>query len=241
MTLNPDSLRAALNRIDNHPEGHQGWSKEEIAKGHIGILLEAARLYAASQSAVEAEPLAWTTRDLKDGRMVFATHQKAQDWVRLHFPDEGATITPLYPAQRPSLTEAPGVSELENLLTEGQIKYMANRFLGWKLPEDFHPDGGISFKRTFNDHLPQPMKYNPSGTNLFDSGQALEMVRYMVEGMLTEAPGVADIKALRRVMQGSSLDWLPEDVFYNEGWNACLDHLISQGHLKSAQGDGAKP
>ena len=68
-------------------------------------------------------------------------------------------------------------------MTEEQIKHMASRFLGWKLPENFRPDGGISFKPTFNDHLPQPMKASPSGTNLFDYGQVLEMVRYMVEGM----------------------------------------------------------
>lgn len=41
-------------------------------------------------------------------------------------------------------------------MTKEQIKHMVNRFLGWRLPESFNPDGGISFKKTFNDHLPQP-------------------------------------------------------------------------------------
>jgi hypothetical protein len=31
-------------------------------------------------------------------------------------------------------------------MTEDQIKHMANRFLGWKLPSNFSPDAGISFK-----------------------------------------------------------------------------------------------
>ena len=68
-------------------------------------------------------------------------------------------------------------------MTNQQIKHMVDRFLGWRLPENFSPDAGISFKPTFNDHLPQPMKYEPSGTNLFDATQADAMVRYMVEGM----------------------------------------------------------
>jgi hypothetical protein len=76
---------------------------------------------------------------------------------------------------------------------ERSIKHMVNRFLGWKLPESFNPDGGISFKKTFNDHMPQPMKNEPSGTNLFDATQADAMVRYMIEGsgdFRTSVPGV---------------------------------------------------
>lgn len=64
-----------------------------------------------------------------------------------------------------------------------QIKYMVDRFLEWRLPENFNPDGGISFKKTFNEHTPYPMKHEPIGTNLFDATQADEMVRYMIEGM----------------------------------------------------------
>lgn len=68
-------------------------------------------------------------------------------------------------------------------MTEDQIKYMADRFLGWKLPDNFNPDGGISFKKTFNDHMPQPMKNEPVGTNVLDATQADAMVRHMIEGM----------------------------------------------------------
>lgn len=56
-----------------------------------------------------------------------------------------------------------------------QIKHMVNRFLCWKLPENFNPDGGVSFRRVF--------KATPSGTNLLDATQAETMVRFMVEGM----------------------------------------------------------
>lgn len=84
-------------------------------------------------------------------------------------------------------------------MNDDQIKHMVDRFLSWRLPENFAPDAGISFKQTFNDHLPQPTKHNPTGTNLFDATQADAMVRYMVEGVpredrrevawLIEAPG----------------------------------------------------
>lgn len=68
-------------------------------------------------------------------------------------------------------------------MTDDQIKHMVNRFLGWKLPENFHPDAGISFEPRFNIGTPYEMKHNPSGTNLFDADQAEAMVRYMLDGL----------------------------------------------------------
>jgi hypothetical protein len=72
------------------------------------------------------------------------------------------------------------------MLTEAQIKRMVDRFLRWKLPENFHPDAGISFKAAFNEHTAWPMKHEPVGTNLFDATQADAMVRYMVEDLPNE-------------------------------------------------------
>lgn len=60
---------------------------------------------------------------------------------------------------------------------------MVERFLQWRLPENFNPDGGISFKKMFNENTPHPMKYEPVGTNLFDYTQAKEMIRYLLEGL----------------------------------------------------------
>jgi len=69
-------------------------------------------------------------------------------------------------------------------MTEAQIKHMAGRFLGWRLPENFNPDCGISFRRTHSEQGPWgPQKYEPVGTNLFDATQADAMVRYMIEGL----------------------------------------------------------
>lgn len=68
-------------------------------------------------------------------------------------------------------------------MTEAQIKHMAERFLNWKLPENFSPDCGISFKKTFNEHTEFPAKHEPSGTNLFGYTDAVAMVRHMLDGM----------------------------------------------------------
>lgn len=48
------------------------------------------------------------------------------------------------------------------------VNKMLDRFLCWKLPEDFAPDCGISFD--CSNH-----KYEPVGTNLFTATQAKAM------------------------------------------------------------------
>lgn len=73
--------------------------------------------------------------------------------------------------------------EQEHAMTEAQIKHMVDRFLSWKLPEHFNPDGGISFQPLRNVGTPHEFKSQPSGTNLFDASQAKVMVRHMIEGM----------------------------------------------------------
>ncbi len=81
-------------------------------------------------------------------------------------------------------------------MNDDMIKHMANRFLGWKLPEDFHPDNGISFEPEFNAEymakrgLP-PMRRDPIGTNLFNAMQAEAMVRHMIEGLPAIAQGTS--------------------------------------------------
>jgi hypothetical protein len=65
-------------------------------------------------------------------------------------------------------------------MTDEQIRYMVNRFLGWKLPKGFNPDDGISYKRP-NYHA--SVDATPSGTNLFDVNQTEDMIRYITEGM----------------------------------------------------------
>lgn len=60
---------------------------------------------------------------------------------------------------------------------EDLVKTMVDRFLSWKLPEDFSPDCGISF-------TPMPPNgttpFGPVGTNLLNAEQAEQMVRHML-------------------------------------------------------------
>ncbi len=73
-------------------------------------------------------------------------------------------------------------------VTDEQIAHMVQRFLGWRLPETFSPDAGISFEPEFNREwnakqgMP-PQRHNPVGTNLFDAQEAEAMVRYMLDGL----------------------------------------------------------
>lgn len=68
-------------------------------------------------------------------------------------------------------------------MTDEQIKHMVDRFLGWKLPADLAPDGGLTFKRYGNPGIRYEYKNEPTGTNLLDVTQAEAMVRYMIEGL----------------------------------------------------------
>lgn len=67
-------------------------------------------------------------------------------------------------------------------MTNEQVKHMVDRFLGWRLPENFNPDGGVRFEREVNGG-PRPAAWWPTGTNVFDCVQAEAMVRHMIEGM----------------------------------------------------------
>jgi hypothetical protein len=60
---------------------------------------------------------------------------------------------------------------------------MVDRFLGWRLPTDFCPDNGISFKPESDYEHPElgRTKYEPIGTNLFHAEQAKEMFEHAVE------------------------------------------------------------
>lgn len=65
-------------------------------------------------------------------------------------------------------------------MSEEQINEMANRFLSWKLPDDFNPDGGIHFEPTYPGLDGKRHPHNPTGTNLFTHTQAVAMIRHML-------------------------------------------------------------
>lgn len=69
---------------------------------------------------------------------------------------------------------------MSNNLTDTQIKHMIDRFLMWRLPENFRPDHGISYTNPY-PHI--PTLPGPMGTNLFDAVQTEAMIRHLVEGL----------------------------------------------------------
>lgn len=68
-------------------------------------------------------------------------------------------------------------------MTDAQIKHMVERFLMWKLPENFNPDGGVSFTPLIDASTGRPYSHGPVGTNLLDGQQAKAMVLHMLEGL----------------------------------------------------------
>lgn len=81
------------------------------------------------------------------------------------------------------------------------IEHMVSRFLSWRLPDNFSPDGGVSFEPNFMRYGGITARHEPTGTNLFDGQQATAMVRHMVEGLPsdTAAPAV-DMGEIERLI-----------------------------------------
>ena len=73
-------------------------------------------------------------------------------------------------------------------MTDEQIKHMANRFLVWKIPDSFSPDGGIKLDPIGNKGSAHEYRHQPVGTNLFTYTEAVAMVRHMVEGLPEDSP-----------------------------------------------------
>lgn len=69
-------------------------------------------------------------------------------------------------------------------MNDEQIKHMVERFLGWKLPSDFYPDGGVKFEPVMNEGTKFEHRHTPIGTNLLNYTQA----KAMVENMLKDLP-----------------------------------------------------
>ena len=68
-------------------------------------------------------------------------------------------------------------------MTEDQIKHMTERFLNWRLPDNFAPDGGITFEQTYAGFDGNSVKREPVGTNLLNYNQAKSMVLHMLAGL----------------------------------------------------------
>jgi len=76
------------------------------------------------------------------------------------------------------------------------IDHLVNRFLGWKLPEDFHPDNHISINRDELAKLPEHCW--PVGTNLFTADQARKMFEYCLAAAPTQTEQTEQAVALEK-------------------------------------------
>ena len=75
-----------------------------------------------------------------------------------------------------------GKSGKESGRADNLVSHMVQRFLGWRLPENFGPDCGIKFERLSNVGTEWERQNEPTGTNLLDAEQARAMFAYCIEG-----------------------------------------------------------
>ncbi len=71
--------------------------------------------------------------------------------------------------------------------TKSAMKQAVERFLGWRLPQDFAPDCGISFDGRKDDEWNKNKTW-PTGTNLFTAEQAKQMLEYVLSAIPTAEP-----------------------------------------------------
>jgi len=97
-------------------------------------------------------------------------------------------------------------------MNKAQIKHMVDRFLAWRLPDNFNPDNGITAVRP--NYAPE-VSWEPTGTNLLDAMQAEAMVRHMADEIpeshnefawLIEAPG-QNYLGIRKIGHSHDFYW----------------------------------
>jgi len=80
---------------------------------------------------------------------------------------------------------------MKDMINPISVESMVERFLSWRLPKTFAPDGGIKFTRTYNGYVdgqfatdierkPEDSSW-PTGTNLFSVEETKQMIAYMLK------------------------------------------------------------
>jgi hypothetical protein len=118
-------------------------------------------------------------------------------------------------------------------MTEAQIKHMVDRFLSWKLPENFNPDDGISFEPIAGKGGPHPFRREPQGTNLLDATQAADMVRHMLKDLPSAAtPPHAE---LAKLIETRLLGVAPDDqdlALEDDDWRRIIAALSASAMIQ---------
>ena len=139
------------------------------------------KLYAAPVEPVKQEPVdrlkqqdEWTPY-LKDGETPFE-----------RFIRERNDMSALLSLHLRIVAENEDLKARQNdTVSHVDVDAMVNRFRGWKLPSDFSPDCGITFRNESEYSHPTygRAKYEPVGTNLFTGSQAKAMFEYCLQGV----------------------------------------------------------
>jgi hypothetical protein len=110
----------------------------------------------------------------------------------------------------------------EPVIKQTTAHAMASALMGWKLPDSFAPDAGISFK------APENKEWWPTGTNLFDVSQATKMFKYVLDKAGIEP--CAKCAALEKLSSQANQDHLDARLRLQEKvtkLTAALDDAIS--------------
>lgn len=129
-------------------------------------LPEGTKLYAAPVSEAKAQGVVMLGRDAI--REVFMSNG-------FTIKEGQADLKPyVYAAAEELLRLAAPAAPAADAGFSPDIQAMVSRFLGWRLPDNFHPDAGVVFTPPPNHH------WWPTGTNLLSADQAKAMFEYVL-------------------------------------------------------------
>ena len=172
MTINVDELAQEIRRVDgNHSLG-------------AGMLAEALLPFLNSQVAtgdlsttVPSEHQLWNA----------ACAIRELEFEDVPLPDCMVLIHEILDPYLAAPSPTEQASDVRNAAPTVDIDQLVNRFLGWKLPQTFAPDCGISFKQIAPDSW-------PIGTNLFNAVEAMNMFSHCLDGVSVKAEQTASIE-----------------------------------------------
>ena len=142
---------SSANLYTNMTGAHEPWTK---LAGMLADLLE--RIKADAQPVARSEAVAGARIRHIDGAVVYDLVLTPAGEL---LPDGLHQFYTTPPAQSRAVSD---------------VRAVVDRFLGWKLPDDFAPDAGITFTPSTFPHA------WPIGTNLFTAAQAEQMFRYVL-------------------------------------------------------------
>ena len=99
------------------------------------------------------------------------------------------------------------------------VAKMVDRFLCWKLPDDFGPDAGISFDPAYKEKWGMPV-----GTNLFTADQARDMILHLLgDGVYIELVEAAlDVPDPVAYIFPSDLERFAEDETFSQAYSIAV-------------------